>query len=126
MGKKNNRKCIICGKTYTFCPVCNSEDTNKPSWYFIFDGVNCHDIYDVCVTYRDNEITPKEAYDKLSKLDIKDYKDFVPATKEQIEEILEKGKHSKIDSEKLETNSFEIKDKSTKSIKSKNKVSDLI
>ena len=31
MGKKNNRTCIICGKKYTYCPVCNSGDTNKPT-----------------------------------------------------------------------------------------------
>ena len=69
MGKKNNRTCIICGNSYHFCPTCG-EDAGKPTWYFIFDGQNCHDIYEVCTQYRDGEIDAKVAYEKISKLDI--------------------------------------------------------
>ena len=63
MGKKNNRTCIICGKNYTYCPVCNSGDANKPTWHFIFDGQHCHDIYEVCTQYRDGEIDATVAYE---------------------------------------------------------------
>ena len=87
MGKKNNRKCIICGHSYHFCPTCG-EDTGKPTWYFIFDGQNCHDIYEVCVAYRDNVITQKEAYEKMSVLDTSKLKDFAEVTQAQIKEIL--------------------------------------
>ena len=91
MGKKNNRKCIICGNSYHFCPTCG-EDTGKPTWYFIFDGQNCHDIYEVCTQYRDGEIDANVAYEKISKLDISNIKNFAEATRIQIEEILTKGK----------------------------------
>ena len=53
MGKKNNRKCCICGRSYSYCPTCG-EDAGKPTWYFIFDDLNCHDIYEVCVAYSGN------------------------------------------------------------------------
>lgn len=87
MGKKNNRKCIICSREYHYCSTCG-EDSGKPSWYAIFHSQNCHDIYDVCVAYRDKEITVDEAYDKLSKLDLSDLKNFNETTKGQINEIL--------------------------------------
>ena len=40
MGIKNNRECIICGRSYHYCPTCGA-DVGKPTWYAIFDGQNC-------------------------------------------------------------------------------------
>lgn len=111
MGKKNNRTCIICGKKYTYCPVCNSWDTNKPTWYFIFDGQNCHDIYEVCTQYRDGEIDAKVAYEKISKLDISNIKDFYEATRIQIEEIIANGKESKTIVDKVKANNTKNENK---------------
>lgn len=87
MGKKNNRTCIICGRSYHFCPTCG-EDAGKPTWYFIFDGENCHDIYEVCTQYRDKKIDVKKAYELISKLDLSNIEDFVEVTKNQIKEII--------------------------------------
>ena len=95
MGKKNNRTCIICGSQYHYCNTCG-EDANKPTWYFIFDGQNCHDIYEICTQYRDKEITVKQAYEKITKLDISNIKDFAETTRNQIEEIISKGKENKV------------------------------
>ena len=111
MGKQNNRTCIICGKDYSFCPVCNSGDVNKPTWYFIFDGQNCHDIYEVCTQYRDGEIDAKVAYEKISKLDISNMKDFYEATRIQIEEIIANGKESKTIVKKAKTNNTKNENK---------------
>lgn len=88
MSKKNERICCICGASYSFCPVCNSEDVGKPSWYFIFDSENCHDIYEVCVGYRDKVLSAKEAYERISKLDISGLEDFNVTTAGQIKEII--------------------------------------
>ena len=111
MGKQNNRTCIICGKNYTYCPVCNSGDANKPTWYFIFDGQNCHDIYEVCTQYRDGEIDAKVAYEKISKLDISNIKDFYEATRIQIEEIIANGKESKTIVDKVKANNTKNENK---------------
>ena len=105
MGKKNNRVCIICGKEYRYCSACG-EDAGKPTWYFIFDGQNCHDIYEVCTQYRDGEIDVKAAYEKISKLDISNIKNFAEATRIQIEEILEKGKDTNSVAEKVKTDNI--------------------
>ena len=102
MGKKINRICCICGRSYSYCPTCG-EDAGKPTWYFIFDGQNCHDIYEVCTQYRDGEIDAKVAYEKISKLDISNIKNFAEATRIQIEEILAKGKDVKSVTEKVKT-----------------------
>ena len=105
MGKKNNRTCIICGQEYRYCSACG-EDAGKPTWYFIFDGQNCHDIYEVCTQYRDEEIDAKVAYEKISKLDISNIKNFAEATRIQIEEILEKGKDTNSVAEKVKTDNI--------------------
>ena len=87
MGKKINRICCICGRSYSYCPTCG-EDAGKPTWYFIFDGQNCHDIYEVCTQYRDKKIDAKKAYELISKLDLSNIEDFVEVTKNQIKEII--------------------------------------
>ena len=110
MGKKNNRTCIICGENYAYCPHCG-EDANKPTWYFIFDGQNCHDIYEVCTQYRDGEIDANVAYEKISKLDISNIKNFAEATRIQIEEILAKGKDVNSVSKKVKTNNTKNENK---------------
>ena len=110
MGKKNNRKCIICGHSYHFCPTCG-EDAGKPTWYFIFDGENCHDIYEVCTQYRDGEIDTKVAYEKISKLDISNLDNFPEVTQSQIKEIIANGKESKIIVDKAKTNNAKNENK---------------
>ena len=87
MAKKNNRTCVICNCCYEYCPTCGA-DVSKPTWYHVFDGENCHDIYETCVAYRDNVISQKEAFERMSALDISNVKNFAPATQKQIEEIM--------------------------------------
>ena len=101
--EKLNRTCIICGKRYSYCNNCQ-RDTGKPTWYFIFDGQNCHDIYEVCTQYRDGEIDVKAAYEKISKLDISDLDNFPEVTQSQIKEIITNGKESKAVVDKTKTN----------------------
>lgn len=87
MAKGNNRTCIICKTTYHYCPTCG-EDSGKPSWYHIFDGQNCYDIYEVCTQYRDKIIDAETAYNLISKLDLSKIDAFAESTKLQIEEII--------------------------------------
>lgn len=104
MTKQNNRTCIICRKEYHYCPNCG-EDAGKPTWYFVFDSQNCKDIYDICTSYRDKEITIGEAYKKLQDVDLSGVDDFADATKAQIKEIMsykttEPSKESVVDNVK--------------------------
>lgn len=87
--KKNNRKCIICGKEYSYCPVCG-QDLKKPSWYTIFCGDNCNEIYGVVTTYRDGGCTLDTARDVLNGLDLSavDNAEFNATTRKQIKGIL--------------------------------------
>lgn len=109
MGKLN-RICIICGKRYSYCNNCQ-RDSNKPSWYFIFDGQNCHDIYEICTKYRDKEISIDEAYDRINKLDISNLDEFAEPTRLQIEEILKHGNKNSDETEKASTVTIKKKTK---------------
>jgi hypothetical protein len=108
MGKKINRECIICKTKYHYCPTCG-EDSSKPTWYFIFDGENCHDIYDVCTKYRDKEIDAEGAYNLISKLDLSKINEFAESTRLQIEEIIEIHNKSTINSTKPKENGEKAK-----------------
>lgn len=121
MGKKANRTCIICKTQYYFCPNCHT-DADKPTWYFIFDGENCHDIYEICTQYRDQIIDAKTAYDRMSKCDISKMDNFADSTKAQIKEIMnyKESKVEKVQENKVETKS-EIKENIKSEIKSETK-----
>lgn len=114
MGAKNNRNCIICNKSYHYCPTCGA-DSSKPTWYAIFNNENCHDIYETCVAYRDKVITPEQAYEKIMKLDISDLESFVDATKAQIKEIIalhkDNNKVEKPSNKKTVVNNTVVKNK---------------
>ena len=86
MARQVSRKCCICGQNYSYCPNCGT-DASKPTWYFIFDGQNCHDIYEVCTQYRDKEIDAARAYELISKLDLSKIENFSESTQLQIAEI---------------------------------------
>lgn len=114
MKNKDNRICVICGKSYSYCPSCH-QDKNKPTWYAIFDGENCKGIYDVCTEYRDGNIDKKTAYERITKLDITDIEDFAESTKNQIKDILAykrdviKADATKVDNVKKDEKSYQKK-----------------
>ena len=64
-----NRKCIICGTRYSYCPHC-SEDANKPTWMAIFCGENCKDIYTTLDDFRDGRMSKEDAQVVLNGLDL--------------------------------------------------------
>lgn len=106
--EKNNKKCIICGTMYSYCPSCN-RDADKPTWYAIFHGESCKDIYDICTSYRDNVIDKKTAYERIIKCDISNLKNFNETTKAQIEEILDYAENTKAEETEVELVKFQPK-----------------
>lgn len=66
---KNNRTCSVCGKHYSYCNNCSS-DNSKPSWMTMFCSENCKDLFMTATDYFAGEITPSKAKAVLNKLDI--------------------------------------------------------
>lgn len=109
---KNNKKCIICGTAYSYCPTC-SRDQGKPSWYAIFCSDNCNDIYNIVTEYRDGIIDINEAYERIKKCDLSTLEndEFNAGTRGQIYEILSlnEEKYSVLVGKKANTGTEEIK-----------------
>ena len=63
------RKCILCGKEYTYCPSC-PKDAKKESWYAIFDNENCKNISKTLTDYNLNIISKAEACHALLACDL--------------------------------------------------------
>ena len=86
---KPNRRCLICGKEYSYCPNCG-PDKKKPTWYALFHGENCNAIYDACTEYRDGIIDLATARNRLKSLDLSGINDenFNVGTRNKINEIL--------------------------------------
>lgn len=76
MSQKQTRTCCVCHNNYTFCPVCNSEDRNKPTWYFAYCSENCRDIYKVTSDYENGQINAYDARLILDKLELTNLQNF--------------------------------------------------
>lgn len=79
------RKCLVCGKIYTYCKGCNTE---TPSWASLFDVQNCHDIFEVLSSSMPNS----EKKEMLEGLDLSNLEKFDEDIKAQIKDILGYGK----------------------------------
>ena len=79
---------MLCGKTYSFCPVCNPEDRLKPTWYFCWCSDNCHEIDEVTSAFEDGRMTDIEAKEKLNKLDLSRKEYFGESYKNSIASIM--------------------------------------
>lgn len=64
MPKNTERKCIVCGKTYSFCPSCKNASSGD-GWRFLYHDENCRDMCEILFSYRGKEITKEQAKRKL-------------------------------------------------------------
>lgn len=108
MSKKELRTCVLCGKAYSFCPVCNPEDRLKPMWYFCWCSDNCHEIDEVTSAFEDGRMTDIEAKEKLNKLDLSRKEYFGESYKNSIASIM-KAKAQVIKKENKKTEVKSVK-----------------
>ena len=108
MSKKELRTCVLCGKTYSFCPVCNPEDRLKSTWYFCWCSDNCHEIDEVTSAFEDGRMTYIEAKAKLEKLDLSRKEYFGESYKNSIATIM-KAKAQVIKKENKKTEAKSVK-----------------
>lgn len=79
-----NRKCIVCGTEYSYCPSCR-EDRNKPKWMNKFDKEDCKDIFEVGCDFENGIIDASEASRKLQGKNLSNI--ISPSLKETLAKI---------------------------------------
>lgn len=60
----NNKKCIVCGTEYSYCPSCKN-DRKKPVWMNRFDKEECKEIFETGCAFEEGLIDTSEASKKL-------------------------------------------------------------
>lgn len=86
MVKKNNKKCILCGKTYTYCNRCEEFD-HLPRWMEIYCSDNCRTIFNTLTEYNAKNITAEEAAKRLEKCDMSDIDKYHEVNQKMVAEI---------------------------------------
>lgn len=89
MVKKDNKKCILCGKTYTYCSRCEEFD-HLPRWMEIYCSDNCRTIFNTLTEYNAKNITAEEATKRLEKCDMSDIDKYHEVNQKMVAEIQEK------------------------------------
>ena len=109
MAKKDMRTCCVCHREYNFCPICNSEDANKPSWHFVYCSENCKKIYDATSGFEDGRMTAEEAMEKLGKLDLSHKRNFGESYQKSIAKIMKVQPQQSIKKDEFLVDKKEIK-----------------
>lgn len=109
MARKNNRKCICCGKEYFYCSGNCQDNTRKESWYAIFHDQNCHDIYDAVANIlpTQGKDAAKEALDKCDLSNKEKFNHNIKRLINEVYDIVEETKDEK--DNKVENNKSENK-----------------
>jgi len=86
------RKCWICGKEYSFCPVCQSER----SWRAKACTAEHYQINQIITEYREGILTAVQAKEKLENIGFDGSTgSFLPSVGELIQEILSAKRRKK-------------------------------
>ncbi len=75
MARKENRKCIVCSKKYSYCPSCE-EDKNKEPWHVLYCSDNCKTIFETASDFLEKAISKEAAKEKFDKCDLTNKIDF--------------------------------------------------
>ena len=67
---KNNRKCVLCGKEYSYCGSGCRGDASKPTWMKLYHSENCRNIFNTLNDFNFKLITKAEAKERLSVCDL--------------------------------------------------------
>ena len=91
------RKCVFCGKEYSYCPHCGTN--SSPGWMMNFDSIECRDIYNVLAGYNMGLSSADDVKAELDKYHITDYSVFSKKIQDKLMEIVSKKKEeSKVES----------------------------
>jgi len=90
------RKCIICGKSYEYCPNCAQKSKTNERWKMLYCNEDCKDISDVINKYGHGHITELEAQEMLSSYDLNDRDNYVDNIKKVLDKIFSVQKEPKV------------------------------
>jgi len=91
---RGKRKCLVCGKEYTYCPQCGHGDAAE-TWRYLYDDEKCKQIFRVVSDYAFKHIDKKTAKGRLEALNLKGMM-FTEDIGKQISEILAYKEKEKI------------------------------
>ena len=84
---KHQRICIMCGRSYEYCPNCNKY-ADKPRWMWNFCSDRCNDICTVLCDYKQGKISAADARKQLYKLNANSIENLGDGFKKDIEDLM--------------------------------------
>lgn len=91
MSNAKERKCIIDGTIYKYCPHCSNYNSNE-KWRLIYCSENCMNIHKVYDAYKAKKIDKVEAKNRLAECDLSNYGNISAFIKEVLDEVVESEK----------------------------------
>lgn len=102
MNKELYNNCLICGKEYKRCRVCEENRGTWASWKQFTDCPECFKILTVVQGYTSGIVSKEDSCKELKKCDLSHKSTFLPRVKELVDEILEEEKPISVSEKEIE------------------------
>ena len=96
---RGERKCVLCGTQYIYCPHC--KDDPKETWRFLYCSDNCRDVYHIIELWIAKKLTSVQARNQLEKCTLPPMEDIKEALRKNIEQIYKESEGNDIPKEQL-------------------------
>ena len=90
MAKRGERKCLVCGMTYMYCPDCGKGNPDE-TYKYLYNSSECHEISRIVGRYVAGKLTKELAKGALNVYDVQG-KTFMPDYQKVIDEIYKADK----------------------------------
>lgn len=87
---RKERKCICCGKIFSYCPTCWS-DRLKPAWMVDFCCEDCKTLYETASKFNMSLLSKEEAQAKIAKLNLKPRAEYAECIQRDLKNILDEA-----------------------------------
>lgn len=84
---KNNKKCILCGREYRYCPSCK-EHEDKPIWMNSYCSESCKDLFLTATDYLVGLVTKEQMKAVIDRSDLSRRDTFHNGVAKIIDELI--------------------------------------
>ncbi len=83
---RGDRKCVVCGKKYNFCPICGKNDPYE-TWKYIYCSEDCRQLFNTVSDWKAQKLNATTAKIKLDSINIPPLKNLHSSIRKNIDDI---------------------------------------
>jgi predicted nucleic acid-binding Zn ribbon protein len=83
---RGDRKCVVCGSHYNYCPVCGKNDPYA-TWRYIYCSEDCRKLFNIANNWVSKKISSEYAKEQLKTITVPPLNRIQSTIRKNIEQI---------------------------------------